>query len=162
MEPDVKLRYQSSAEILADLDAWQGGRAAATLNFPGGVQALGTNYPWHWFGTAAAVVVLASWRFVLAGTSCRPKLRKRRPAGRFGDHPALSVLVADFQNNTSDPMFDGTLEPMFNVALEGASFINAYSRGDARKLAEKLPHPSDKLDEQAARLVAVSQGSARS
>ena len=29
-------------------------------------------------------------------------------------------------------LFDGTLEPMFNVALEGASFINAYSRGNAR------------------------------
>src|SRR5438477_10062801 len=34
LEPDVKLRYQSSAEILAALEAWQGGRAAATLHFP--------------------------------------------------------------------------------------------------------------------------------
>jgi tetratricopeptide (TPR) repeat protein len=47
---------------------------------------------------------------------------------------------------------------MFNVALEGASFINAFSRGTARKLAGKFPHPTDKLDEQAARLIAVSQG----
>jgi tetratricopeptide (TPR) repeat protein len=43
------------------------------------------------------------------------------------------------------------------VALEGASFVNLYSRGDARKLAEKLPHPTDKLDEQSARLIAVNQ-----
>jgi len=50
------------------------------------------------------------------------------------------------------------LEPMLNVALEGASFINAYDRSQARALAAKLPHPSDKLDEQAARLVAVRQG----
>jgi len=41
--------------------------------------------------------------------------------------------------------------------LEGASFINAYSRGDARKQAEKLPHPTEKLDEQSARLIAVNQ-----
>ena len=40
---------------------------------------------------------------------------------------------------------------MLGVALEGASFINVYSRGDARKLAEKLPNPTDKLDEQSAR-----------
>src|SRR6266481_6411096 len=73
-------------------------------------------------------------------------------------HAPVSVLVADFTNHTGDPIFDGTLEPMFNVALEGASFINAYSRGSARKLAQKLPHPTDKLDEQPARLVAVSQG----
>src|SRR5215469_11859354 len=47
---------------------------------------------------------------------------------------------------------------MFNVALEGASFINAYSRGSARKLAQKLPNPTSKLDEQSARLVAVGEG----
>ncbi|HKF24723.1 MAG TPA: serine/threonine-protein kinase, partial [Candidatus Acidoferrum sp.] len=73
-------------------------------------------------------------------------------------HPPVSVLVADFTNHTGDPIFDDTLEPMFNVALEGASFINAFSRGNARKLAAQLPHPSDKLDEQPALLVAVSQG----
>ena len=35
LEPDVNLRYQSAGEILADLEAWLGGRAAATLRFPG-------------------------------------------------------------------------------------------------------------------------------
>jgi len=44
------------------------------------------------------------------------------------------------------------------VALEGASFINAYNRVEAHKLAKKLPHPTDKLDEESARLIAVSQG----
>ena len=65
---------------------------------------------------------------------------------------------ADFANHTGDSVLDETLEPMINVALEGASFINAYSRGDARKLAKKLPNPTDKLDPQSARLVAVDQG----
>jgi len=50
---------------------------------------------------------------------------------------------------------------MFNFALEGTSFINAFNRGNARKLAGQLPHPTDKLDEQPARLVAVSQGHRR-
>ena len=67
------------------------------------------------------------------------------------------MLVADFENHTGDPVLDDTLEPMLGVALEGASFVNAYSRGDARKLARKLPNPTDKLDEQSARLVARSQ-----
>src|SRR6266478_1951757 len=73
-------------------------------------------------------------------------------------HEPVSVLVADFTNHTGDPIFDDTLEPMFNFALEGASFINAFNRGNARKLAGQLPQPTDKLDEQAARLVAVEQG----
>ena len=69
----------------------------------------------------------------------------------------MTVLVGDFANHTGDPLLDGTLEPMLGEALEGASFINVYSRGDARKLAMKLPNPTDKLDEQSARLVAVNQ-----
>ncbi len=69
----------------------------------------------------------------------------------------VSVLVGDFENHTGDPVLDNTLEPMLGLALEGASFINVYSRGDARKLAEKLPNPTNKLDEQTARLVAVNQ-----
>jgi tetratricopeptide (TPR) repeat protein len=68
------------------------------------------------------------------------------------------VLVGDFTNHTGDPIFDDTLEPMFNVALEGASFINAFSRGTAHNLAKQLPHPSDKLDEESARLIGLSQG----
>jgi tetratricopeptide (TPR) repeat protein len=84
--------------------------------------------------------------------------RLKHPSKPAVAHAPVSVLVADFTNQTGDPIFDGTLEPMFNVALEGASFVNAYNRGEARKLAQGLPHPSDKLDEQPARLVAVSQG----
>ena len=149
LEPDVKLRYQSAGEILDALEAWLGGRAGATLRFPASHRPWGQTTRWHWAGVAAAIVVLA-----FAGIMLR---------GRFASAPtaankSVSVLVADFTNHTGDPIFDDTLEPMFNVALEGASFINAYSRGTARNLAKQLPHPSDKLDEQSARLIGVSQG----
>ena len=72
--------------------------------------------------------------------------------------PPVSVLVADFDNRTGEAVFDDTLEPMFSVALEGASFLNTFNRRQARALASKLPNPNDKLDEQAARLIAVSEG----
>jgi eukaryotic-like serine/threonine-protein kinase len=135
--------------LIADLEAWQGKRAAATLRFSGSHRPWGQTIRWHWVGVAAAFVLLA-----LAGIMLR---------GRFTNAPvaankSVSVLVADFTNYTGDPIFDDTLEPMFNVALEGASFINAYSRGTAHNLAKQLPHPSDKLDEQSARLIGVSQG----
>ena len=35
-------------------------------------------------------------------------------------------------------MFDGTLESTFNIAMEEASFVNAYRRHDARKVAAQL------------------------
>jgi len=149
LEPKVQDRYQHVGEILTDLEAWQGGRAAATLKFPDSSRPWGQTIPWHWIGAVAAVLVLA-----FAGVMLRGRLTKATPAA----NKSVSVLVADFTNHTGDPIFDDTLEPMFNVALEGASFINAYSRGTARNLAKQLPHPSDKLDEQSARLIGVSQG----
>jgi tetratricopeptide (TPR) repeat protein/predicted Ser/Thr protein kinase len=147
LERDPNLRYQSTTQLLADLERWQGKRAAATLVFP----AVGTwgKGVWQWIGVAAVVLVL-----VLAGILLGGKLTKSAPVA----NKSVTVLVADFTNHTGDPIFEDTLEPMFNVALEGASFINAYSRGTARSLAKQLPHPSDKLDEQSARLIGVSQG----
>jgi serine/threonine protein kinase/tetratricopeptide (TPR) repeat protein len=156
LERDVNQRYQTAQEMIDDLHRWQGDGAAATLQFPP-VQTWGREIPWNWIGGSAAIIVLA-----IAGFLLRGKLFTTSTARTSGNPSSaaapVSVLVADFQNNTSDTIFDGTLEPMFNVALEGASFINAFNRGTARQLAEKLPNPTSKLDEQAARLVAVSQG----
>jgi tetratricopeptide (TPR) repeat protein/predicted Ser/Thr protein kinase len=146
LERDANLRYRSATELLVDLERWQGKTAAATLSFPS-VGTWGKGL-WQWIGVAAVVVALVVASFMLHGT-----FTKAPPANK-----SVTVLVADFTNHTGDPIFDDTLEPMFNVALEGASFVNAYSRGAARNLAKQLPHPSDKLDEQSARLIGVSQG----
>lgn len=151
LERDRKLRYQTAAELLNDLDAWQGNRAGAGLTFHANVDPWGRDLPWPMIATVATVLALSAAGFLL-----RHKLFPEKQAP--GPRGPVSVLVGDFQNNTSDTLFDGTLEPMFNVALEGASFINAFNRGNARRLAEKLPNPTSKLDEQAARLVALSQG----
>jgi tetratricopeptide (TPR) repeat protein len=71
-------------------------------------------------------------------------------------HDPVSVLIADFDNQSKDSTFDGTLEPIVKVALEGAGFISAYDRaGIARSLGVK---PPEKLDEQSAQQIAVKQG----
>src|SRR5690348_10931124 len=103
----------------------------------------------RWAAGALAVLVLVGLAFV----------RYRQPAPPNPAQAALSVLVGDFNNYTGDPIFDDTLEPMFNVALEGASFLTAYNRGQARSEARQLqPKSAGKLDEQSARLVAISAG----
>jgi tetratricopeptide (TPR) repeat protein/predicted Ser/Thr protein kinase len=71
-------------------------------------------------------------------------------------HEPVSVVIADFQNNTSDPAFDHTLEPMVRLALEGAGFISAYDRSRIRSTFA-VPPPA-KLDAEAARLLASKQG----
>ena len=71
-------------------------------------------------------------------------------------HDPVSVVIADFENRTNDPAFDRTLEPMLKRALEGAGFISAYDRN--RITGTFGVRPPEKLDEVAARELAVKQG----
>jgi len=154
LEIDPKDRFTSASEFAQHLESWLG--ISPSMMGSTTYQALVPPQPAQkpiWKYTALGAIVL------LIGVAALG-LPKRFFFGssKKAAHPPVGVLVADFTNHTGDPVFDDTLEPMFNVALEGASFINAFNRGAARKLAAELPHPSEKLDEQPARLVAVSQG----
>jgi eukaryotic-like serine/threonine-protein kinase len=145
LEIEPEKRFATAGQMAQQLEIWLGpstGSSAIILPAPR------TPTYWKWASAALAILLVAA---VIA-------FRLKGPTNPAAAHTAVSVLVADFTNHTGDPIFEDTLEPMFNIALEGASFVNAYSRGSARKLAGQLPHPTDKLDEQAARLVAVNQG----
>jgi tetratricopeptide (TPR) repeat protein len=69
----------------------------------------------------------------------------------------ISVLIADFDNQTGDPLFDGSLEQALNLGIEGASFITSYRRSSALSQARDLEF-GETLDENAARLISVRQG----
>jgi tetratricopeptide (TPR) repeat protein len=69
----------------------------------------------------------------------------------------VSVLIANFDNGTGDPIFEGTLEQTFGIGIEGAPFVTAFNRGSAQKQVEQL-RPQGSLDAEGARLVAVREG----
>ncbi len=153
LEREPALRYQSADELLNDLRAWQGKSGTTRVSASSTQLWMNRVRELSWSRIALIALLLV---VTIAGVAW---YSSRRPhATTVVAHAPVSVLVADFQNNTSDSLFDDTLEPMFNVALEGASFINAFNRGNARRLAGKLPNPTKKLDEQTSRLVAVSEG----
>lgn len=152
LEKEPARRYQSAGDLDAELRAWQtrsGGKYTPTSTQLRMNRIRRLPLPLL-AGAGVLIVVLAAGTFWF--------VHRNRLAAESRSHAPVSVLVGDFTNNTGDPVLDDTLEPMFGVAMEGASFINVYSRGDARKLAEKLPNPTDKLTEQSARLVAMNQG----
>ena len=68
----------------------------------------------------------------------------------------MTVMIADFNNHTGDPVFSGTLESTLKLALEGASFISAYDRTRMRDLGLKAI--SGTLDDAKAQQIAASQG----
>ncbi len=75
----------------------------------------------------------------------------------------MSVLVADFDNRTGESgsggagVVTGTLETAMGTALEGASFVNLYSRRTAHQLVEKID-PGRPLDVSMARLISAREG----
>lgn len=68
----------------------------------------------------------------------------------------VSVLITDFDNQTGDPVFDGSLEEAFHIGLEIAPFITSYSRSDAQGIADGLGQKNG-LDPETARLVSVRE-----
>jgi len=72
----------------------------------------------------------------------------------------VSVLIADFANTTNEPVFDGLLEQALAVGVEGATFVTAYPRSDALRLAGRITQGGH-LDDATAVLVALREGVGR-
>jgi tetratricopeptide (TPR) repeat protein/tRNA A-37 threonylcarbamoyl transferase component Bud32 len=146
LEQDPNLRYGSTDEILRDLDT-------QTFHSNFGARLL---HDRRWIRSAAVVgaVLVVLIAAALIG---------RYATGQGGEtggapHRPVSVLVADLENRTGDAVFDGTLEPILTVAMEGASFITSYNRGQAHRVATQIQPQATNLDERLARLVAVREG----
>ena len=139
---DPKLRYQNVQEILEDLDA---------ESFHTSIRYQTMSRRWT---KPAAVAIVAAGVLAAGGLWLYQKGRSVKPTVQ----KTQSVLVADFANHAGDAVFDGTLEPAFTIALEGASFVSSYNRSSARKVAAQLSPGAKGLDQTLARLVAVREG----
>jgi eukaryotic-like serine/threonine-protein kinase len=145
LEIDKGKRYASATEILSDLEAWAGTRLGTSVVIERKKSRFGKM---EWAALGALAIVLAGVFFF------RDKLFSRQPVA----HRQVSVLVADFSNQTTDSVFNETLEPAFIIGLEGAPFVQSFNRGTARRLATQLSPSSKSLDESVARLVATREG----
>jgi tetratricopeptide (TPR) repeat protein/tRNA A-37 threonylcarbamoyl transferase component Bud32 len=134
VEPDAAKRYQSSVDLVAALDRLDDRGKLRPIRRVVGLP----------LATAVAALLLAlsglTWWYT------RPPVQ----------HDPVSVVIADLDNRTRDPAFDGTLEPMLRRALEGAGFISAFDRNAIRRTLGV--QPPDELDAVAARELAVKQG----
>ena len=152
MEPDVKLRYQNAQEILADLEAWKSGRAAATPRFPTGLRPWGHTIPWPKLGGAAAVVLLAVVGFLLRDKLFSPSGPKA-PAG-----PVVSLAILPFRNGSGDPNFDwlgSTVAEMLSTDVGQSAQLRTVSPNRVHQIFTDLRISSDvPLDPQTIRRIA--------
>ncbi len=142
LSKDVTARYQNASKLVADLRKAQreiiGGPAVKRL-----LPIIG-----------AAVIVIA----ILVVVALQFIVPHKAPVPATGPEP-ISVLVADFQNKTGDPVFDGALEQLLGISLEGAPFISVYERGQAHKLANQLdPSAEGRLTSELAQLIGNREG----
>jgi tetratricopeptide (TPR) repeat protein len=149
LERDPAKRYQTAEEVVRDLGTWQTGTGAParkpiTISLPR-------------VSVRKARIAMLSLLLLIAMAAAGIFLWKRAYTPRPSGKP-VKVLLADFKNDTGDPVFAGTLEPTMALALEGAPFINLHNRVQARREAQKLRPGSTVLDEELTRLVASREG----
>jgi eukaryotic-like serine/threonine-protein kinase len=146
LEIDPQKRYSSAGELLQQIEMWQGPAAGTRVVT---VQASST-FPAYakWVAAGLAAALIAG--FVA--------FRSRMNPQPSGPHAPVTLLIADVDNNTGDSVFDGTLEPMLGIALEGAPFISSFNRGQAKKDAARLQPGATHLGPSLAQLVAKSEG----
>ncbi len=138
LQPDPDERYATTADLKADLNRLDDeGHPLPVMRRLTRKMVV---------GVAALVTVL------LAGTWWVASLR-----GPTEEPDPFSVLVADFDNRTGDPSFDGALEQALTIAMEGAAFISAIPPANAHQIAEQI-QPGSRVDETMARLISRREG----
>ncbi len=143
LQRDPAQRYQTSAELVAALDALDDNGLVRPGAAP---QRVGRALVWS---MAAVIAALAIGLYVIGR-----RTGSRTPAV---PHDPVSVLIADFDNRVNDPVFDGSVEQALTIGVEGASFITTMPRKDAHRLAAQVAS-GGKLDDATATLISLREG----
>jgi tetratricopeptide (TPR) repeat protein/tRNA A-37 threonylcarbamoyl transferase component Bud32 len=100
---------------------------------------------------AAAVLLIAGVAFIARRLPTSTATAPSKP---------VTVLIADFDNQTGEAVFDGTVEHAIGLALEDSRFVSTYPRQDAAAAARVI-ESNARLDERISRLVAQREGIGR-
>jgi serine/threonine protein kinase/tetratricopeptide (TPR) repeat protein len=100
LEREIDLRYKNAAELLADLNSWQGNRAGATLGFEPKIGPWGRTLPWPSITAGLIIVMLAIGGYRFRDRLFQPSSTQTSAA------PAVSLAILPFRNASGDPSFD--------------------------------------------------------
>jgi tetratricopeptide (TPR) repeat protein len=152
LSKDMDQRYQSAADLCGDLkqlkrsvESGQTLRTMMAMTSP--LQARSRN--WIWI-TAAAVVLV-----VLAAVGWLFNTRRAHALNETD-----TVILADFNNKTGDPVFDDTLQQGLAVQLEQSPFLSLVSDQRVQQTLQLMGRPrGTKLTPEIARDLCARTGS---
>jgi len=158
MEKDINLRYQTVTDMRAELKRLKRdsdpGRALVTEEDLVGLQPASkprrnesknaafsprgvAGVRWHWrWKLLLSLAVLLTVTLAAGGLYWRS-----RAAVKLTDRDTL--LLADFENKTGDPIFDGTLREGLAVQLQQSPFLTLLPGPEVRRTLQLMGQPAD-------------------
>jgi serine/threonine protein kinase/Tfp pilus assembly protein PilF len=145
---DKAARYQSAADLLADLDALTASASPPAAAASGSVPVAVAPPPKKNFlvpGIVAVVVILAAvagiwfWRSHSASPATPSSSSKAPTVITEKD----SIILADFVNTTGNPVFDTTLKQALAIQLEQSPTLNIVNQQHLRQSMKYLGKSSD-------------------
>jgi eukaryotic-like serine/threonine-protein kinase len=158
LEKDRALRYQHASDVQTDLqrlkrDTESGRVATAGSSQAAAVDTKKTPSDRKWLLTASLFIVVASL-FAVGLYLYLPAHRTRPLTDRD------TVVLADFDNKTGDPVFDDTLKTALSVSLNQSPFLNVLSDTKVAETLKQMTRPPDtKLTPDLARELCQRAGS---
>jgi tetratricopeptide (TPR) repeat protein len=156
-------RYQSAGALRGDVQRLLGVQSsgagkAASGTIPAAKQDFGSRRA----GAYAAMLVLLLLIAGAGGWMLWRHSHPAAPAGKATEGPLRekdSVILADFDNKTGDPVFDATLKEAMAVQLQQSPFLNLVSGQHLRQSLQYLGKPADeKLTMPVAREIGEREG----
>jgi serine/threonine protein kinase/tetratricopeptide (TPR) repeat protein len=150
LQKDPDRRYQSAAELIGDLQSYQAG--GPLVSTPPASVSRRFAFPRRYVvPSILGGVVLLSWLLWPALTRVGP------PPFHF--EPSRYVVVADFENQTGDSVFNHSLTGAMKVALRQSPHLNLFPSDRIPEALQRMELPPDhRLDESTSLTLARREG----